>query len=92
MAYNKMLDFKIEDRVDSDHMPLRLRMKKKEEEATKEEGQEEEGSKREKYIVKIVWSEEAVEKFKERTEKLEQPWDGDERSIEEIWQWIKKAA
>jgi len=71
MAYNKMLDFKIEDRVDSDHMPLRLKMEKKEEEATKEERYEEDGSKREKYIVKIVWNEEAVEKFKEKTEKLE---------------------
>jgi len=92
-AYNKMLDFKIEDRVDSDHMPLCLRLKKKEEEATKEEGHEEDGSMRKKYIEKILWNEEAVKKFfKERTEKLEPPGEEEVWSIEENWQWLKRAA
>jgi len=88
-AYNKVLDFKIEDRVD--HMPLRLRMKKKEEEVTKEERHEEDGVRREKYIERIVWDEEAIERFRKRTENLVPTWDGEERSIEENWQW-KKAA
>jgi len=91
-AYNSVLDFKIEDRVDSDHVPLRLSMKKKEAKTAKEERQEEDGVRRRKYIERIVWDVEAIKRFKERTENLVQSADGKERSIEEIWQWIKKVA
>jgi len=91
-VYNNVLDFKIEDRVDSDHMPLQLRMKKKEEEAYKEEGYEEDGRRKKNYIEKIIWNEDAIKKFKKRTEKLEPLWNGEGRSIEKNWQWIKKTA
>jgi len=35
---------------------------------------------------------EAIKRFKERTENLELTADGEERSIEENWHWIKKVA
>jgi len=67
-------------------------MKKKEEEAYKEEGYEEDGRRKKNYIEKIIWNEDAIKKFKKRTEKLEPLWNGEGRSIEKNWQWIKKTA
>jgi len=91
-AYDKVLEFKIEDRVDSDHMPLRLKMRKKEEEDRREEKGEEDEEKKAKYIEKIMWDEEAIDKFRERTEKLTPTWEEEPRSMEEYWQWMKKVA
>jgi len=91
-AHNIILDFKIEDRMDSDHVPLCLNMKKKEETTETGERQEEDGAERRKYIERIVWDDEAIKRFKERTENLVQPDAGKERSIEETWNWIKKVA
>jgi len=45
-ALDRTIDFKVESRVDSDHMPLRVRLRKKEEDHRKEEEKKEEGGER----------------------------------------------
>jgi len=57
-AMDRIIEFKIESRVDSDHMPLRVRLKKKEEDPKEEEGKEEEGTRRYRMKERISWSEE----------------------------------
>jgi len=93
-ALEKIIDFKVESRVDSDHMPLQVRTRKREENIKKEEwkGEEKEGEEKRRVKEKISWSEEAIKKYKERTEVMEQE-EGQERwSLEERWQWIKNIA
>jgi len=52
-ALDRIIDFKIESKVDSDYMPLRARLKKKEEDPKEEEGKEEENAERNKVKEKI---------------------------------------
>jgi len=94
-ARDRVLEFKVEVRVDSDHMPLQMKIKKKEED--KEEEEEARGTigtlkgeAKEKEIT--IWTAEAIERFKKRTEVLEQRETQEGWTVEERWQWIKKVA
>jgi len=89
-AYDKVLDFKIKNRVDSDHMPLCLKLRKQEDMDEREPRVQEEERTRYKEIV--VWDEESTERFNEKTESLDQPGYLEDGSIEERWQWLKKEA
>jgi len=76
--YNKVFinkDFKIVEKVNSDHLPLQLRLKRKEQEEAEEEREEEEKMRRGKMKEIISWEEEAIRKYKEKTELLEQEVD-----------------
>jgi len=89
-AYNKTIDFKILERTDSDHLPLQLRIRRAEDgkEEEKRVGKTEERRERIKEI--IVWDEEAIKKYKEKTEVLAQEVEQEKGTVEERWQWIKK--
>lgn len=77
-------NFKIEERVDSDHMPLIMELKEGDEEsAGKKDGEE-----RRKMIIR--WDEEARQMYKQNTEMT--AWeDGriEEQSLEDSWQRLK---
>lgn len=77
-------NFKIEERVDSDHLPLIMELKEGDEEsAGKKDGEE-----RRKMIIR--WDEEARQMYKENTEMI--AWeDGriEEQSLEDSWQRLK---
>jgi len=75
--------------VDSDHLPLQLRIRRIEEENKEDrrEGKAEERKDRTKEI--IIWYEKAIKKYKERTEVLMQEVDQGKGTIEDRWQWIK---
>jgi len=88
-AMERIIEFKIESRVDSDHMPLQVRLKKKEEAPKEEEGKEEEGTRRYGMKEKISWSEKAIEKYRETTEVVEQEEGQESWSVEERWQKMK---
>jgi len=89
-AMDRIIEFKIESRVDSDHMPLRVRLKKKEEDPKEEEGKEEEGTRRYRMKERISWSEEAIEKYRETTDLVEQEEGQESWSVEERWQKMKR--
>lgn len=77
-------NFKIEERVDSDHLPLIMELKEGDEEsAGKKDGEE-----RKKMIIR--WDEEARQMYKKNTEMI--AWeDGriEEQSLEDSWQRLK---
>jgi len=79
-----VIEFKIGERVDSDHMPLTLEKKNRR--------QETRGKKEDLGKVKRVinWDKEARKLYKERTESLEGTVWQDARSIEEKWEKIKE--
>ena len=85
---DKICNFRIGDRVDSDHLPLEM-------EVIEEEGrdlEEEEERKKEEMEI-IVWDREAIEVYEERTEELcegEELGEKEEDTIEEKWEKIKK--
>jgi len=83
-AHDRVLSFKIDDRVDSDHMPLCLKIKKREEEEREEAGEEEERTRTKE---KIIWNEEAKKKYQEITEKMVMEDGG--WTVEERWKGIK---
>jgi len=93
-ALERIIDFKVENRVDSDHMPLQVRTRMREENIKKEErkGKEKEEEEKRRVIEKISWSEEAIKKYREMTEKIEQEEGHEDWSLEERWQWIKNIA
>jgi len=89
-ACNKIIDFKILERMDSNHLPLQLRIRRTEEEKKEERRMEKTGERRAKIKEIIVWNEEAIKEYREKTEVLVQEFEQEEGSIEERWQWIKK--
>lgn len=88
-ALDKIVEFKVEDRVDSDHMPICLRIRREEERELDEELEEEE-----QVRMVIKWDEEAIQQFKENTEEDLGTKEGkqDEReevTVEELWRNLK---
>jgi len=83
--YNKTIDFKILER-DSDHLPLQLRIRRAEEgkEEERRAGNTEERRKRTKEI--IVWDDEAIKKYKEKTKVMAQEAEQEEGTVEKRWQ------
>jgi len=77
--------FKVENRVDSDHMPLVVEIEEEEEERRSEE--EEEKEQREEKRSKICWDKEAIENYRKRTDTEWVRGEGD--SIEEKWERLK---
>jgi len=89
-ASNKTIDFKILERVDSDHLLLQLRIRRAEEGKEEEKRVEKTEERRERIKEIIVWDEEAIKKYEEKTEILVQEVEQEEGTVEERWQWIKK--
>jgi len=83
-AHDRVLSFKVEDRIDSDHMPLSVRIRKREEEQEEEAGKEEERTRTKE---KIMWNEEAIKKYQQMTEEVGQKEEG--WTVEERWKRIK---
>lgn len=88
---DKVIEFKIDVRVDSDHMPVSVKIEDKEksgeeEEKDKTEEQEEE-------IEIIQWDEEAVKKYTETVEEIvkqEEEKGQESKTIEKEWEEIKR--
>jgi len=70
-VFSKVLDFKIEERVDSDHLLMRLKLDKTEEKTLEEKKNAKKKTKRKRWKDIIVWDEEAKRCFREKTETLE---------------------
>lgn len=66
---NIVKEFKVEERMDSDHMPLIMSLESNEEEKEEEDEAEEEPQKEERRE-KIYWSKEAIEIYKEKTDNI----------------------
>jgi len=69
---------------------LQLRIKRTEERKEEERRVEKMEERRERIKEIIVWDEEAIKKYKEKTEVLVQEIEQEEETVEERWQWIKK--
>jgi len=72
-VYNKVVDLKIEKKVDIDHLRLGLRLERKEEEISEKEGEEEKReeekeNRRSKVKEIIIREEKVIKKYKENTE------------------------
>lgn len=72
--YEKVLTFRVEDRVDSDHLPLTMEIEEEDEEEVEEERRGPKTRKKGKEnigIKKVIsWDEEAKERYRENTEKI----------------------
>ncbi|XP_071580229.1 uncharacterized protein [Temnothorax nylanderi] len=89
-VHERIVKFRIDDKVDSDHMPLIL-----EEEIEKGRGQEveeESEAREEEEKLVIMWDKDAIQEYKERTEELCMEEGQVCRSVEEKWQRIKQIA
>lgn len=87
---DKVVEFKVGDRVDSDHMPMCLKIRTKE-----RRGQEEREAEEEVKVSRIVcrWDERAIQNYKKNTESKEKEKEGEEQeeeSTEELWQKLKE--
>lgn len=84
-AYNLIDSFKVDERVDSDHVPL-ITWLKEEEKKRKEmaEELEEEASR-----IFIQWDEEARKFYKERTEGTWNKEELEKEEVEDIWNKLK---
>lgn len=81
--------FKVEERVDSDHMPLRLEImnsKQKEERKGKKSQQEEEEKEERRW--KISWSKQAIKRYRDKTNNMSWEVRLDE-TLEEKWIRLK---
>lgn len=86
-AIEKVEECKVDSRVDSDHMPLKVIWKKEEERRHEEEIEEEENEDEETYI---VWDEEAIKKFKKETEEYKVETEEQKKGKEEKWEKVKE--
>lgn len=90
-AIEKVEEFKIDSRVNSDHMPLKVIWKKEEDRKQEEEIEEEKGEEEEEEErTYIVWDEEAIKKFKKETEEYKVETEEQKKRIEEKWEKLKK--
>jgi len=88
-AHDRLIDFKVDCKTDSDHMPLCARIRKKEEDTEEDVGERSANERGYREIEKITWSKEAIKKYREMTETLEQERESEKWSVEERWAWIK---
>jgi len=86
---NKVLDFKVEGRMDSDYLPMCLMINKNKEETAEEKENTKDKKRRGKKKEIIVWDEEAKKNFREKTETLRSVEEQEAWTIEERRQWIK---
>lgn len=88
---DKTIAFKVEDRVDSDHMPVSLEIETEEEEARRGQDvvdvEEEDGNKEENKI--ISWSEEDRALYKANTEEIGWSVEQEEATVDERWEKLK---
>lgn len=87
---DKVEEFKMDIRVDSDYMPICLRIRRVERRKKRKDGSEEEEEEQARMLIK--WDEEAVQKYRDNTEKTQEEED---QEVEEMWQklrvWVHKA-
>lgn len=75
---DKVIEFKIGERVESDHMPLSVKIEEKE---GRGEEEEEHGTEEQDEEVEVIqWNEEAVRKYVEATEEIIKQEEGQEAS------------
>lgn len=88
---DKVIEFKIDVRVDSDHLPMSVKIENKE--RSGEEEEEDKTEEQEEEIEIIQWDEEAVKKYMEtakETVKQEEEKGQESKTIEEEWEEIKR--
>lgn len=90
---DKIEEFKVDVRVDSDHMPLCIRIGREESREQEEEGEEEEAVEQTRMVLK--WDEEAIQRYMENTEEMQEGEFQEEENVEDMWQklkvWVKNA-
>lgn len=79
-------NFKIGERIDSDHMPLLLKLEngsssEENEEKKEEDGMEDEEERR----VRICWNLKTKQEYKKRTDHMREEFKWEDKPIEEIW-------
>lgn len=96
--YDRVKKLRIDERVESDHMPLNvyIELKEKEEEDRNTKKEEKKKDKRnEKEKITICWDKKSIQKYEEGTEVLKNEEEWRSRSIEEKWkrlkEWISEA-
>lgn len=91
IVMDKRVEFRIEERVDSDHTPLRMEMTEEKEERTEEEeGEEEEEEDNQKKRKVFCWDEEAKRRYRKLTEDRGSGEEMEIGSVEERWRKIKE--
>ncbi|XP_024872525.1 intracellular protein transport protein USO1-like [Temnothorax curvispinosus] len=88
-AQERVLEFRIGDRVDSDHLPLNLLLEEEENTRQMEGCTEEEKEERNMSKKIIVWNEEARKLYRERTEVWNETEDQKMESVDRKWEKIK---
>lgn len=90
---DKVEEFKMDVRVNSDHMPLCIRIGREESREQEEEGEEEEAVEQTRMVLK--WDEEAIQRYMENTEEMQEGEFQEEENVEDMWQklkvWVKNA-
>ncbi|XP_020289886.1 uncharacterized protein LOC109857707, partial [Pseudomyrmex gracilis] len=95
LIVDKVTEFKVEERVDSDHMPVCMKMEEMEE---TEEEEERDGrrkmklKKQEKKVIekkRICWDPEAIEKYKAKTEEIGWNEEQERISLDRKWNKLK---
>ncbi|XP_070163512.1 golgin subfamily A member 6-like protein 22 [Polyergus mexicanus] len=86
-VYERVVDFRVGDRVDSDHMLVIVTLEDKDRRGRRRE-QEEEDKKEGEEKWRICWDEESIQWYKENLEMA--PWEADRQdTIEEKWDRLK---
>lgn len=86
-VYERVVDFRVGDRVDSDHMPVIVTLEDKDRRGRRRE-EEEEDKKEGEEKWRICWDEESIQWYKENLEMT--PWEADRQdTIEEKWDRLK---
>ncbi|XP_024891452.1 trichohyalin-like [Temnothorax curvispinosus] len=88
-AQERVLEFRIRDRVDSDHLPLTLLLQEEENTRQMEGCTEEEEEERNMSKKIIVWNEEAKQLYRERTEVWNETEDQEMESVDRKWEKLK---
>lgn len=69
-VYDKIRKFKVEDRIDSDHMPIVVSLRQKDDGGQEQEEEQKIERRNEEKKIVICWDEEAKQKYKEETEMM----------------------
>lgn len=91
--YDRLREFRIGERIESDYMPLVVEKGtdiETEEKGSSQEEEEEENKKKEEKITIISWDEEAIQRYEEKTRMWEQEKGFATSSIEEKWIRLKE--
>ncbi|XP_020285268.1 golgin subfamily A member 6-like protein 6 [Pseudomyrmex gracilis] len=92
LIVDKVTEFKVEERVDSDHMPVCLKMEETEEEEERSGRQRLKWEKQEEQVIKkkrICWDPEAIERYKAKTEDIGWTEGQEEISLDRKWNNLK---